>query len=124
MHVAVAGVKDVGDAQAVGGADLAGAPQRLGQAPGRHRAVHADVVGDAAGRAERGLAALPDLRALHRRHRFADRAHAMRLGDRRDLGELGRHLRVAALDFDDQHRLDVERIAGMGEILADLDGEA
>ena len=45
----------------------------------------------------------------------------MRPGDRGDLGELGRHLGFAALDLDDQHRLDVERIAGMGEILADLD---
>ena len=31
------------------------------------------------------------------------------------------HLGLAALDLDDQHRLDVERIAGVGEILADRD---
>ena len=30
-------------------------------------------------------------------------------------------LRLGALDLDDQQRLDVERIAGMGEGLADLD---
>ena len=43
------------------------------------------------------------------------------LGDRGDpldqVGDLG----LRALDLDDQQRLDVERIAGMGEGLADLD---
>ncbi len=32
-----------------------------------------------------------------------------------------RHFGLAALDLDDQHRLDVEGIAGMGEILGDMD---
>ena len=35
--------------------------------------------------------------------------------------ELRRHLGFAPLDLDDQHRLDVERIAGVGEVLADRD---
>ena len=47
MHVAVAGVEDVGDAKAVGRADFAGAAQRFGQAARRHGAVHADVISDA-----------------------------------------------------------------------------
>jgi hypothetical protein len=47
----------------------------------------------------------------------------MRLGDRGDLGELGRHFRLGSLDFDDQHRLDVEWIAGMSKAFANLDGE-
>ena len=39
-------------------------------------------------------------------------------------GELVLDLRVRALDLDDQHRLDIERVAGLGEGLADLDGRA
>ena len=116
VHVAVAGVKDVGDPQPVGSADFADPPQRLGQPPGRHRAVHADIVGDAAGRAERRFTALPDLRAFHRRHRFAHDPDMIRPGDRGDAGELGRHFGVAPFDLDDQHRFDIERIAGMGEV--------
>ena len=46
----------------------------------------------------------------------------MRPRDLDDAGQGGIHLGVRALDLDDQQRLDIERIAGMGERLADLDG--
>ena len=121
MHVAVAGVKDIGDPKPERGANLAGALKRLRQLAGRHRAVHADIIGDPAGRPERRLAPFPDLGALHRRHRFAHGAHIVRFGDRADPGQHRPYLGVRALDLDDQHRLDIERIAGVGEILADVD---
>ena len=44
-------------------------------------------------------------------------------GDRGDLGELRLHFGFRTFDLDDQHRLDVERIAGMGEAFADFDRE-
>ena len=44
-----------------------------------------------------------------------------RLGDGDDAAEQVVDLGLRALDLDDQHRLDVERVAGMGEGLADLD---
>ena len=64
MHVAVAGVKHVGDPQAVAGDDLAGFLEHMGQLPERHGAVHADVVGDAAGGAKGGFPAFPDQRSF------------------------------------------------------------
>ncbi len=39
-----------------------------------------------------------------------------------DGGEHGVHLGLGALDLDDQERLDIQRIAGLGEGLADFDG--
>ena len=121
MQVAVAGVEDVGDLEAVAGTDLLDPPQHLRQAAGRDDAVHAEIVGEPAHRAEGGLAALPDRGAFGFRFRDADRLRLKALGDRRDAGDQVGDLGLRALDLDDQQRLDVERIAGMGEGLADLD---
>ena len=115
-------MEHVGDAKAVACDDLGGARQNMGQLPGRHRAVHADVVGDAARRPEGGLAALPDQGGLHGGPAFANDLNAMRMGDLDDALQLGVHFYGRSLDFDDQHGGDIERIAGLGEGLADLDG--
>ena len=68
VQVAVAGVEDARDAEAVLGAELRGAAQHLGQLRARHDAV-LDVVArrDPAHRGERRLAPAPDPRALLRR---------------------------------------------------------
>ena len=51
----------------------------------------------------------------------ADHAGAIALGDLGDGMEQGVDLVAGAFDLDDQQRLDVERITGADEILADLD---
>ncbi len=122
MEIAVAGMEDIGDAQAIALHDLVHAAQHVRQLAGGDGAVHADVVGDAAGGAEGGFAALPDRGRLHRGFALLHRLDAMLAGDGDDAGELGVHLGVGALDLDDQQRLDIHRVAGMGEGLADLDG--
>ena len=81
VQVAVAGVEDVGDAQAVPVADVRDGDQHLAQLAERDHAVHAVVVGDAADGAERGLAALPDGGALLRALADAQALGAKRLGD-------------------------------------------
>ena len=91
------------------------------QLPRRDGAVHADIVGDASGRPEGGFAALPDRGRFHRGLALLHRLDAVFAGDGDDAGELGVHLGVGALNLDDQQRLDIHRIAGMGERLADLD---
>src|SRR3546814_10551746 len=66
MQVAVAGVKDVGDAQAVARAELAHALQHQRQARARDGAVHAVVVRrDAADRREGRLAPGPERSEEH-----------------------------------------------------------
>ena len=123
MKVAVAGMEDVGDAQAVALHDLVHALQHERQLPRRDGAVHADIVGDAAGGAEGRFAAFPDRGAsrmadFDSRTVFAPCARAMSTMRAEQVVHLG----VRALDLDDQQGLDIERIAGMGEGLADLDG--
>src|SRR3546814_3253830 len=85
MQVAVAGVKDVGDAQAVARAELAHALQHQRQARARDGAVHAVVVRrDAADRREGRLAPGPERQSL--RLALADPAGHRALGL-----EIGRH---------------------------------
>ena len=61
VQIAVPGMEDVGDLQAVGVAHLTDPAQHWGELRGRDGAVHAEVVGaDAPDGAERALAALPD----------------------------------------------------------------
>ena len=114
-------MEDIGDAQAIALDDLVHAAQHEGQLPGRDGAVHADIVGDAPGGAESRFAALPDRCRLHRRLALLHRLDAVLPGDGDDAGELGVHLGLRALDLDDQQRLDIHRVAGLGEGLADLD---
>ena len=67
MQVAIAGMEDVGDPEAARVADRLDAREHLRQPAGGNGAVHADVVGDLAGGAEGGFAALPDGGRLHGR---------------------------------------------------------
>ena len=126
MQVAVAGMEDVGDARARSASQIS--PMRLstsGSCAGRDRAVHAEIVGDAA-RWRRRRPCGPS-RSRRSRPPIATTFMALRverLGDRDDAAQHVVDLGVRALDLDDQHRLDVERVAGMGEILADLDRRA
>ena len=83
MQVAVAGMEDVGDPQAVLVADVRDGDQHLGQLAERDGAVHAVVVGDAADGAEGRLAALPDGGALLRALADAHAVRLERLGDAR-----------------------------------------
>ena len=65
VQVAVAGVEDVGHPHAGGAGQLGDGGEHLGQRGARDDAVLDDVVGaDPAHRGERGLAALPDQRAV------------------------------------------------------------
>jgi hypothetical protein len=114
-------MEDIGDAQAVSVDDVRGFAQHMRELAERHRAVHADIVGDTAGGAEGRLAAFPDRRRFHRRLAFLDALDVVLPGDRDDLLQHRVHLVVRALDLDDQQRLDIHRIAGMGEGLADVD---
>ena len=50
-----------------------------------------------------------------------DGLHAMLAGDGDDGVEFGLHLGLRALDLDDEHGRGVAGVAGVGEILADLD---
>ena len=124
MQIAVARMEHVGDAEPLRFGDLVDALQHIGQLAGRDRAVHADVIGHAARGAEGGFAALPDRGALGFRLRDLDGLRVERLGDGDDAAEHVVDFLVGSLDLDDQHRLDVERIACMGEGLADLDRRA
>ena len=107
--------------QAVPVADVRDGDQHLAQLAERDDAVHAVVVGDAADGAERRLAALPDGGALLGALADAHRLGCERLGDLGDDGQQVGDLLVGALDLDDQQRLDLQRIAGLGEGLADVD---
>lgn len=102
MHVAVAGVEDIGDAQAVARDDLTGAGKHMGELAERHGAVHADIVGDAAGGAEGGFPAFPDRRRFHGRLAFLDSRDPVTARDRDDAREHRIHLRLGAFDLDDQ----------------------
>ena len=90
MDVAVAGVEDVGDAQAVRVADVRDRREDLGQPRSRDDAVLRAVVGrEPADRAERLLAALPEparSALVARQARLADaRARGTRLAIARRL---------------------------------------
>ena len=113
MQIAVAGMEDVGDVEAIAPADPADLVERLGQLGERDHAVHAVIVGELADGAERRLAALPDrgalLGALAPMHDTRDDS---RSAISRDRLEQRVDLVLGTLDLDDEQRLDVERIAG------------
>src|SRR4029079_5452101 len=105
--VAVAGMEDVGDAQAILRRELLDAAQDLGQALARDRAVHAEVVGrDAPDRRERGLAPRPE----RQQTLLAGADSAMRgtvpARDRLDRGDQLVDLLRRAVELDDQQRVD------------------
>ncbi len=105
VQVAVAGVEDVADAEAVLALELGDPAQHLGQPRPRHDAVLHVVVG-----LTRPIAAKADLRPLQssarssRVGRDADLAGAGRGADRLHRGEVVLDLRGDAVQLDDQHR--------------------
>ena len=122
MQIAVAGVEHVGDAQAVVRRQFADALEHLRQPRPRDGAVHAVVVGrDAPDRRERCLASGPEQQPLllGRRYLAGDGLAVARnsLDARDQVIDLG----LRAVEFDDQERLDVERIAGVHEFLGGVD---
>ena len=120
MEIAVAGVKNVRDPEAVLGADLADARQRVRQLAERNDAVHAEIIGNTADGAERGFAPGPNARALIGVR--ADR-HGFRIeprSDFRDAAEQNADFVLRAFDLDNQQGFSVERISGAGERLADF----
>ena len=123
MHVAVARMEHVGDAEAVLVAELADAAQHLGQGRDRDRAVEAHVVVDLAHRAEGRFAPEPDPRRLVGVLRRADLHRVVVARDLQDGLELVVDLVGRALDLDDQQRLAIG-VARIGEGLAGADAGA
>ena len=88
----------------------------------RDGAVHAVVVRrDAADRGERGLAPGPEQHALVLGIRDPQRGRAAALGDLGDALDQMIDLGRRPVELDDQQRLDVERIAGVDELLGRVD---
>ena len=104
-------------AQAVFARHLADARSTCGQAPARDGAVHAVVVGrDAADRGEGGLAPGPECAGARPRSRqCGSRSRRCASSTARTLRDVLRHFLVRAVDFAQQHRLGVERVAGVHE---------
>ncbi len=122
MQIAIAGVKHIGDAQAVLGRHFLHAHQNQRQLGARNGAVHAQVVGrDAADRGECRLTSSPEQQPLVFRVRHPARDRAALLRDLLDAFEQMIDLGARAIELDDQQRLDVERIAGMNEFLDRMD---
>jgi hypothetical protein len=122
VQVAVAGVKDVGAAQAILGFHAGDRAQHLGQALARNRAVHAQVVGrDAADGREGRLAPGPEAQAFGLVARDADAAGAGALEDTADaldfLGDFARR----AVRFAEQDGGGVHVVTGFRERLDGAD---
>jgi hypothetical protein len=124
VQVAVAGVEDIGDRQAVGFAHVAHGAQNAGKLAAGNGAVHAVVVGrQAADGGESGLAPGPEAQAFVLVPADLHRYRAGLAGDRDDpfhqVGGLG----LGTVQLDDDQRLDVQRIARLGKIFGRLDGQ-
>ena len=94
--------------------------KRVRQLAERNDAVHAEIIGDTADGAERGLAPGPNARALFRVR--ADR-HGFRIeprSDFRDAAEQNADFVLRAFDLDNQQGFSIERISGAGKRLADF----
>ena len=89
----------------------------------RDGAVHAVIVGrDAADRRERRLAPGPEQQPLLPREVETRQRHGAAVrGDRLDALDQMVDLGLRPVELDDQQRLDVERIAGMDELLGRMD---
>ena len=96
--------------------------EHVGQLRARDRAVHAVVVGrDPADRGERGLAADPEALALGLVLADPDDRGAALAGDRADHADQVLDLGRRAVELADQQALDVERVAGVAEVLGGVD---
>ena len=112
MEIAVAGMEDVHDAQAVLLRHLAHFGQHLDQAAARYRAVEAHVVGrDLADGGERGLAASPEQYPLLLVVADAHRGGAAAARDLRHALDQIVDFDRWTVEFDDQQALGIERIA-------------
>ena len=122
VQVAVAGVKHVGDPEAVRLGHLGDAAQDLGHAVARDGAVHAVVVRrDASDRGERGLAAGPEVEPLGLARADPDRDRPPLAGEGLDPPNQVLDLGLRPVELDDQERLDIERVAGVDEFLGGAD---
>src|SRR5208282_4878109 len=125
MQVAVAGMKHIGDAQAVFRRHVLHAAEHKRQLGARDGAVHAVIVRrDATDGREGGFAAGPEQQPLLFGIGDAIRYRSTLPGDVLDAFEQMIDLGARAVEFDDQQRLDVERIAGMDEFLGGMNGGA
>src|SRR4051794_29900541 len=115
-------MEDVSDAEAVALCNLTDALENEGELAGWDRAVHADVIGDPAHGTEGGFASLPDRCAFCLRLRYVQALGIERLGNLDNAAEHILDLGIRALNLDDQHRLDIERVAGLGKAFTDLNG--
>ncbi len=122
VQVAVAGVEDVGDAQAVLARHLLHAVEDEGQLLARDRAVHAQIVGrQAAGGGEGVLAAGPEGQALGLALGHLAVGAAMLAGDAADDADQVVDLGRGPVELADQQGLGVARVAGGAEVLGRVD---
>ena len=123
MEVAVAGVEDVGDAEAGGGAEACDFAQDLREGGARDDAVLHDVVGgDAAHGGEGGFAAFPDEGAFGVGLGDANFRGGVGAADFVDVGHEGCDFGDGAVELDEKERA-AHRIVGVDGGFGGLDGE-
>ena len=116
MKVAVAGVEDVGHAQAEPRLHLFHLLKNAADLSARDRSVHAVIVRrNSADRRESRLSSGPEQQALRLGLARPAARRPMALGDGLDLRYQMIDFGLAAVEFDDQQRLAIERIAGVDE---------
>src|SRR5579885_1216896 len=114
MQVAIAGVEDVAHAQSIAGADLAHAPQDVGQAGARHNPIlHVKLRANASHSPESIFASSPKSLAFLFIGGNAQRAGVMFLADAHNLLDLLTHALLQTLGFHQQHSRGIQRIARM-----------
>src|SRR5882757_4079407 len=122
MQIAVAGMKHVGDAEIVLSREVADSRQGLRQFAARDSAVHAEIIRrDPPDGRKCRLAAGPEQIALNFRSGNLESGRAAALRDRLDAADQLIHFDAGTIEFDDQKRLDVERVAGMNEGFGSVD---
>ena len=125
MQVAVPGMKYIGDREPMGLRHFPHPPEYEWQPRARDRTIHAVVVRrDASDRRKSRLAAGPEQKPLRFRGRDPAGQRAALRGDRLDPRQQVIDLDLRAVELDDQQCLDIERIAGMDELLDGVDRRA
>ena len=116
-------MEDVGDPQAVLLGKLGHAVENLRQSAARNGAIHAVIVRrDSPDSRERRLAPGPETLALGLGIGDAERDGASRLGNDAHPLDQFVDLGLGAVEFDNQQRLDVQRVAGVDERFGRVDG--
>ena len=124
VQVAVAGVEDVGHADAGVPGEVGDRLEHLGQRGARDDAVLDDVVGaDPPDRGERGLAALPDQRAVGRVGGEPLLEGAVLVAQPLDLGVLLLDLDRSTVELDDEHGAGAVGVVAVHGGLGGLDRE-